>query len=161
MAFVQVDDGHDMIEVIVFPSVLKQNPDIWQENNMILLEGKLNDRDDELKISCENVNILNEDLVATWQAANSMRQDLKINNEQDQTIEKKDSNIYIKIPQNSNPALFNSLKEIFQSNQGNSAVYLKIPEQNGLEKEVKTSFKIDFNSALENKIIMEISNSID
>lgn len=161
MMFVQIDDGKDTIEAIVFPSILKQNSDIWQENNIVLIEGKLNDRDDELKILCENVNLLNKDLIGTWQSANQMRNDLNIDNKKNNTIINNNSDIFIKIPQNSKPALFSSLKKIFQDNQGNNSVYLKIPGKNGNEKEVKTSFQIDFNSDVEGKIKFEISKSID
>ncbi len=152
MLFAQIDDGKDTIEAIVFPSVLKQNTDIWQENKLLLIEGKLNDRDDELKILCEHANILNKDLVATWQAAQAMRQNINAPHPAPDNIKLTNNNVLIKIPTGVSPEVFNCLKNIFENNQGKNAVTLKVLDKRGAEKEIKTDFFINYNEDIKKEI---------
>jgi len=55
MLFVQIEDLTGKIEVIVFPRVLEQNPEIWQEDKLVLIKGILNNRDNSLKMVCSGV----------------------------------------------------------------------------------------------------------
>ena len=58
MAFVKVDDGTGVIELVVFPNVLERNPDAWKENSVVVARGKINDRDGVLKLLCDTVKPL-------------------------------------------------------------------------------------------------------
>jgi DNA polymerase-3 subunit alpha len=55
MLFVRLEDSKSKIEVIVFPNVLDRTATIWQEDKIVLITGKVNDRDEEVKIICDNV----------------------------------------------------------------------------------------------------------
>ncbi len=52
MLFVKIEDLTGNIEVLVFPSLLKENNLIWQEGKVLLCQGKLSDKDQELKLLC-------------------------------------------------------------------------------------------------------------
>ncbi len=54
MLFVQIEDSRSKIEVIVFPNVLDRTATIWQEDKIVLVTGKVSDRDEEIKIICDN-----------------------------------------------------------------------------------------------------------
>ncbi len=54
MLFSVVEDMTSKIEVVVFPNVLEKNPEIWQENNILVVRGKLNDRDGVSKLLCDD-----------------------------------------------------------------------------------------------------------
>jgi len=58
MLFVQIEDMTGRIEVIVFPNTLEQTATIWQEEKIILVSGRISDRDGNLKIICDNVKVL-------------------------------------------------------------------------------------------------------
>jgi len=58
MLFVEVEDMTGRIEAIVFPNMLEKYPDAWQEDKIILLSGRLSDRNDDLKILCDNVRVI-------------------------------------------------------------------------------------------------------
>ncbi|MBU1289906.1 hypothetical protein KKG85_01540 [Patescibacteria group bacterium] len=58
MLFVEIEDMTGRIEALVFPSVLAKNPDIWQEETIVLLGGRLSDRNDDLKILCDSVKVI-------------------------------------------------------------------------------------------------------
>ncbi|HXV27222.1 MAG TPA: DNA polymerase III subunit alpha [Candidatus Paceibacterota bacterium] len=53
MLFSQVEDLTSRIEVVVFPSILEKTPNAWTENTLVVLQGKVNNRDGETKILCD------------------------------------------------------------------------------------------------------------
>lgn len=55
MMFSEIQDLTSKMELIVFPNVYDKNPDIWQENRIIVATGKLNDKDGALKLLCDEV----------------------------------------------------------------------------------------------------------
>jgi len=58
MLFVELEDMTGRIEALVFPSILEQTATVWQEEKIVLVSGRLSDRDGNLKIICESVKIL-------------------------------------------------------------------------------------------------------
>jgi DNA polymerase-3 subunit alpha len=50
MLFSLVEDLTSKIEVVVFPSVLEKTPNAWAENTVVVLQGKMDNRDGNLKI---------------------------------------------------------------------------------------------------------------
>jgi len=50
MMFVKIEDVSGNGEVLVFPSVLKANPDLWKEGAMLGIYGRLSDKDGEIKV---------------------------------------------------------------------------------------------------------------
>jgi DNA polymerase-3 subunit alpha len=55
MLFVTLEDSSGKIEILVFPKQLEKNPVIWQEDKIVLISGKVTNRNDELKIICDSV----------------------------------------------------------------------------------------------------------
>ncbi len=58
MIFSWVEDLTGKIETVVFPNVLEANPDAFQENRILIIRGKLNDRDGVPKLLCDEVRSL-------------------------------------------------------------------------------------------------------
>ncbi len=58
MIFSILEDMSSKIEVVVFPTVLDQHPDAFQENSILVVSGKLNDRDGTPKFLCDDVRSL-------------------------------------------------------------------------------------------------------
>jgi DNA polymerase III subunit alpha len=50
MLFVKIEDLTGNTEVLVFPKILKETPSVWQENKVILIEGRISEKDGEPKI---------------------------------------------------------------------------------------------------------------
>jgi len=50
MLFVKLEDLSGSLEILVFPSLLKETSAIWQEGKIVLCQGKLSDKDQELKL---------------------------------------------------------------------------------------------------------------
>ncbi|MEX2052944.1 MAG: DNA polymerase III subunit alpha, partial [Candidatus Paceibacterota bacterium] len=55
MVFSWVEDLSSKIEVVVFPNILEANPDAFQENSVVIVRGKMNDRDGIPKLLCDEV----------------------------------------------------------------------------------------------------------
>jgi DNA polymerase-3 subunit alpha len=58
MLFVELEDLTGKIETLVFPTVLDQDPTVWQEGKIVILSGRLSDKDDQLKILCNKAEEL-------------------------------------------------------------------------------------------------------
>lgn len=58
MLFVELEDLSGKIETIVFPEVLERTASFWQEDRVVLISGKVNNRDGKLKILCEHVKVI-------------------------------------------------------------------------------------------------------
>ncbi|MBI2670314.1 MAG: DNA polymerase III subunit alpha [Candidatus Yanofskybacteria bacterium] len=55
MIFSWIEDMTGKIETVVFPNVLEANPEAFAENKVVVISGKLNDRDGIPKILCDTV----------------------------------------------------------------------------------------------------------
>ena len=58
MLFVELEDMTGRIEILVFPTILEQTAFTWQEEKIVLVSGRLSDRDENLKILCDSVKVL-------------------------------------------------------------------------------------------------------
>jgi len=58
MLFVELEDLSGKIETIVFPSILERTASFWQEDKVVLVSGRVNNRDGKLKVLCDNVKVI-------------------------------------------------------------------------------------------------------
>ena len=58
MLFSWVEDLTSKIEVVVFPTILDKYPTAWVENQVLIIKGKLNDRDGVPKLLCDEVKLV-------------------------------------------------------------------------------------------------------
>ncbi|NQV00514.1 MAG: DNA polymerase III subunit alpha [Parcubacteria group bacterium] len=58
MLFVEIEDTTGRIEALVFPNTLERTSMSWQEEKIVLVGGRLSDRDGNLKILCDSVKVL-------------------------------------------------------------------------------------------------------
>jgi len=55
MMFVKLEDLTDSVEVVVFPSILERNADILQENNIVFVQGRVDNDRESPKIIAEDI----------------------------------------------------------------------------------------------------------
>lgn len=58
MVFAELQDLSGTIELVVFPSILQKNATLWREENVLLVKGRVQERDNELKFICEDAQLL-------------------------------------------------------------------------------------------------------
>ena len=59
MLFATLEDLTGKVEILVFPKILEQNSEIWQEEKVVLVSGKLSDKDGVYKILADGVKEIN------------------------------------------------------------------------------------------------------
>jgi len=55
MLFLNLEDITDKIEVVVFPGIIERNPTAFQENKIVFIKGRVDNRDNTPKIICEEI----------------------------------------------------------------------------------------------------------
>jgi len=55
MLFMKLEDLTDKTEVVVFPSALERNPNVFQENKIVFVIGRVDNHPDSPKIICEDI----------------------------------------------------------------------------------------------------------
>lgn len=125
MFFVRLEDMSSNTEVLVFPKMARQNPFIWKEDNIVIVEGRVNSKDGVPKILAEKVS------------------ELGVQGNIVKNIENLNQNkiIYLTLPDGFSKEKMLELKKIILDNPGDYNVILKIPA-NGIYREVNTNKKI-------------------
>ncbi len=124
MAFVKVEDGTGSIELVVFPKIFKSTRDFWAEGQPLLIVGKVDVRDESASLIVEEI----ETLASLGQ--------------------KKEREVYIKIPATADSNTLKRLKTLLTENLGNHSGTLIF--ENG--KRVKLPFKIAWGETLAKSI---------
>jgi len=55
MLFVKLEDLTDKKEVVVFPNIIERNPTAFQENKVVLIQGRVDNRNGEVKIIADQI----------------------------------------------------------------------------------------------------------
>jgi len=128
MIFATLEDLVDKIEVVVFPKILQKNPDIWKADSIIEVTGRLDNRDNALKVV----------------AIQAKKIDLS-EIEPVETAEPTELKIYL--PNKTTKETLVKIKEILTDYPGELPVILEI-KQNGSFSEIKTKTKVSNNRKL-------------
>lgn len=158
MLFAIIGDLTAEVEIVVFPKILKNHPDVWQDNNHLLIIGTVSEKDDKIKILAEkiylleknNLNSLEELLNTDWQKINNRKNYNNGNNFRSAATytkptesQKKINKIWITLPKFFNSNIHSKLKNIFEEFSGQTPVYLNI-YQSGTIRKIETDFKINY-----------------
>lgn len=131
MLFVTQEDLTGKIEILVFPKVLGNSPEIWEEGSIIFAEGKLSDKDGVFKLLGEGAKKV--DLMEAKAYSEKYKS---------KTLEEA-SVIEIRIPnQNAKEAMVKLSDFIKNLEEGKFAVCISIPSPDGENKKIKASKNI-------------------
>lgn len=61
MLFTKLEDMDNKIEVVVFPGIIERKPEIFQENKIVMIKGRVDNRDGIPKIICEEAEEILEE----------------------------------------------------------------------------------------------------
>ncbi len=59
MLFVKMEDVTARTEVLVFPKTLAKNPAVWQPEKVLMVRGRVSEKDGATKILCEDATEIN------------------------------------------------------------------------------------------------------
>ncbi|MFA6410421.1 MAG: DNA polymerase III subunit alpha [Candidatus Buchananbacteria bacterium] len=163
MLFVRIEDTSNGIEVLVFPTVLKSDPEVWQEDKIIMMNCKLSDKDGENKLICNQVKELNaqnfsdvcrelDELMSndTSGRRNYFKKSFAKKSSANQEF-LVSGNFYVLVPSQISKDLTEKLKAILNKYPGKYKVLLAIKEPTGFKK-VMTSFLVSPTAELKTEI---------
>jgi len=151
MLFVNLEDMTGNVEILVFPKLLQKDPIFWQKDKIVMVEGKLNFRDDAFKLLCDEFReVTEEDLtlpeVSSLKEFKNLMQE---NNDSGKFDGKK--KVVIQLPVNSQKNLSKKIYQLLSINKGKTEVFILIPNGNG-NKKMKIPFGINYSGILKGEI---------
>lgn len=130
MVFADLSDDTGAVSLVVFPKLYAATRGIWITNQPILVEGRVDFRQENLSIVVEKVV------------------DLK---KQEEEGEEKKFPV-IKVPKGTRPRVLVELNDILQKNLGNREVVLEFENDGGMPRRMKLPYGIAWSKRLEEKI---------
>jgi DNA polymerase-3 subunit alpha len=173
MLFVKIEDLTGSLEILVFPSLLKETLSIWQEGKVVICRGKLSDKDQDIKLLCNRAKELNlenagEIIKSFTNSANNGFSGNGYNNgysgngfrrfTPDEPGVKKveliksavwqNNSLYITISDKISAETMAKLKQLLENNAGVAKVYFKIKSNQGQINTIETDLCVNNNSSL-------------
>lgn len=134
MLFVLIEDSTSNIELIVFPKTLENTFGLWKDENRVIVEGKVSDKDGQSKILVERAELISEKTINDMDAKNLSQEKL-----------------WLVLPNGFDKEKMTELKSILDTSPGLTPVYLQI--NNGKTRKIKTTLKVLPNKKLQEKIV--------
>ncbi len=125
MAFVKVMDMSGVIDLVVFPNIYKDTQTIWIDNHPVLIEGKVDHREDS--------NSILVDAVSTKETLNG-----------------ENNKLFIKIPKGTEAKNIQALKELLLNNPGQDQVCILF--EGNEDKKIDLKIKIAWSKQLLSEI---------
>ena len=139
MAFVTIEDLRGRIELLVFPNVLETTGATWQEEKIIIADGKLSDKDGSYKLIVDDAKVINE------QEVEDFKRVLATQEKNQKPIEKlSNRKISITLPPQADKSVIARLSQIVDTcKPGETKIFLNI---NGTT--VQTAYEIELDSQI-------------
>jgi len=147
MVFATIEDSSGQVELLVFPKILEQNPHLWQVDSIIACAGKISDKDDEVKILCDRVSVLELDNIEEV-FDRILKGSAARNGAETNQLPSAEPEISITINEPIDYQLSKQLRDLFYQNPGNHRIQLLINRRSGVKQKIKTSFKVSQRDAL-------------
>ncbi|EKE19742.1 MAG: hypothetical protein ACD_8C00115G0003 [uncultured bacterium] len=174
MLFVMLEDTRGKIEVLVFPKVLERIASVWEEERMIIAEGKLSDKDGVYKLICDEAKELNRSEIENYLRVEATKKAYSVKEKNDddknssggseitrdesQVISNQSSvtnkspeakkltpnKLVITLPNDAGPEMIHKLQTVFNSCKAGNCKIFLHHKENKLE----TPFSIEHTSAL-------------
>ena len=129
MAFVTIEDTTGKIELLVFPKTYRDTKELWQNDKVVLVKGRLNNKEGSWKLLVEEAKEIGQEDKETAKALENA------------------TKIVIAIPKNSKKDILEQIKNVLLEHPGSLPVHLKIP-QNGGWQEVQTKAQIEISAII-------------
>lgn len=133
MLFVRLEDLSGALEVLVFPKVLQDKPTIWQLDHVVLVDGRLSDKDGMMKVLAGEAWEYHPAAVPP-QFRRTPPQSTAV------------VPVTIAVPALSDRHIFHRLKELLAHHPGDVPVFLTIAGQR--QRQIETHFRIRYTEQL-------------
>lgn len=162
MAFVGLEDKSGEIEVIVFPKAFADTPDLWVQDNVVLIEGKINSKDrdgnvsEEIKVMVDSAKLITDQALKIFEPSGkkkslpkSSKTNKKSSPSTNQNSEKpKILYMHIKNPDEQDKLL--AIKKVLNKSPGQSEAILVIGDNK--KTAIRLPFKVKLSQDLDNEL---------
>ncbi|MEK7098198.1 MAG: OB-fold nucleic acid binding domain-containing protein, partial [Patescibacteria group bacterium] len=182
MLFVKIEDGTDNVELLVFPKLLKTTQEIWQEGKAVLCQGRISDKDQDIKVLCgKAVGLSLDNVRQSFENFRNAASTDRGNGKWSGIAKKANAPYYPKAQTQSSAPAANTqsaqsnplklilngldqdnlakLRDILSGHKGGEKVYFKI-NQGGQSKIIETSFRVNNDDLLAQKIKNSLGGSV-
>ncbi len=136
MVFATLEDKTTSVEILVFPGLLAENPSIWRQDNVVLVSGKVNLRDGQLKVLADKVREVGSQMSLEGEEG-------KEREPSEENVARAGSeSLYLKIPKVGTKEMLTKLKKVLLKFVGEGTVVLLLPQDGGFKK-VKIKSKVE------------------
>ncbi len=178
MLFVKLEDDSASTEVLVFPTLLEKTTNLWEEGKAIICQGKVSDKDNEIKFLADKAAIIS---LENFNESIDAFKKIEVKNRNNFYRRREDggnSQSRASIVAEPSPEKFSSpdplkiiinrvlteqesarLREAMSQNIGESKVYFKITGQAGA-KIIETAFRVNNSDALRGYLDKELGEAI-
>jgi DNA polymerase-3 subunit alpha len=150
MLFVTITDPTGDAEVVVFPSVLKEHPAVWQEGANLAVTGRVSRKDDEAKILADKGWPLTPETVPAYKSyfkgEKVSADDVLRMNQRSKVKGQQHGEVHLLLPAKLPAAAIASLKTTLAKYPGSSRVCLLVRTE-GQPQRLETSYLIEPTSA--------------
>ena len=168
MGFATIDDSTAEIEVVIFPSVYQADPTIWERDAVLIIEGKVDARDQDgnptetIKLIAQSGRKVSYQIVSQYQVSGKRKQPPKAASTtlatpatNNQKSEERPERVYIRVTDGSDQELLKQLKRVIDQHPGATETVFVIGPQDR-KQIVKLPMRIDYS----NGALSEIANIV-
>ncbi|MBN1262757.1 MAG: DNA polymerase III subunit alpha [Candidatus Pacebacteria bacterium] len=131
MAFIKLEDDTASLEAVVFPKTFASTRDYWTKEKIVLLEGKVESREDAISLIVDSASLLSE-------------------TDSDQLVEKFD--FEIRLPASVSPKKLVVLNDLLKNNRGSKKAVLIFADGSGSVRRMPLPYRIDYSQELASRI---------
>ncbi len=150
MAFGKLTDMTGSMEVVIFPRVFKDKPELWSEGDrIVVLSGRVQIKDEELKFLVETgyeVTPYNIDEITRY-----ITQSPTMQNEETEKIQTQDQAVTLYLRAHLPESVLHKLRAIFDRHPGRYLVYFSVDNAGGRQK-ILSSYRISFDELIEKEL---------
>ena len=148
MLFVMIEDLTSTIEAIVFPKTLEKTADIWQADELVLIQGQCSLKDGTPKLIVDSVAPLSHDTLEKMPQASKIA-DYTPQEEPMKPV------VCITLPRTVSRAVLEQLKSIVMGSPGDWQVHLIF--NHSLNKRIQTQYQVSYSP----EFVKAVKNLID
>ena len=147
MCFANIEDSRGHVEAIVFPGTFEKTRHLLVPGIMVIIVGKVSDKDGEIKIIADEIAELTDETLPTIKSELSKKHLSSAREKENQ------KSVAIEISTTFSQELSQKLRSFFFRYPGRFQVYLKLlDEKSATTKRIRTRYRIDFNEAIQKQI---------
>lgn len=158
MAFIKIEDQTRAIESLIFPKVFALNPEIFNADKVVVVDGFISNKDGQLKILVEEIFPVGDANIPSFKPRAKKRNSgwngngqtvvssdrlPVVNQTKDDQLIVQIETLTITIPPDADKNVLTEIKEILNNHQGKNPVVIRIPKNGEGYKEMRIKSRVD------------------